>query len=292
MHTTDHYIQQLQKHYPHLPIDTVILNQDGQYNDVLMVNDELIFRFAKVPDAIKTLHHEVTILRCIQNRVSLAIPNPLYEHVVTSVVGEAFMGYAKIAGKPLWVEAFEAIPIPEAKMRLAVQLGGFLRELHGIPIQTLLSDQLPLMDTRSEWADLYEQIQDKLFNYMRPDARQQVTNHFEHFLNTPQLHDFDPVLRHGDFGPGNILFDPAQLSITGIIDFGGVNLGAPAVDFAALYSSYGEDFYQQCAVIYPAMAAALARVHFYRGTFALQEALFGIGNNDVAAFQNGIAYYL
>ena len=292
MHTIDHYIQQLHKHYPQLPIDTVTLKQDGQYNDVLMINDELVFRFAKVPDAIKTLHHEVTILRCIQNRVSRATPNPLYEHVVTSVVGDAFMGYAKIAGEPLWVEAFEAIPIPEAKMRLAVQLGGFLRELHGIPIQTLLSDQLPLMDTRSEWTDLYEQIQNKLFTYMRPDARQQVANHFEHFLNTPQLYDFGPVLRHGDFGPGNILFDPAQLSITGIIDFGGVNLGDPAVDFAALYGSYGEDFYQQCAAIYPAMVAALPRLHFYRGTFALQEALFGIENGDVTAFHNGIANYL
>lgn len=292
MHTIDHYIQQLHKHYPQLSIDTVTLNQDGQYNDVLMINDELVFRFAKVPDAIKTLHHEVTILHSIQNRVSLAIPNPIYENVVTSVVGETFMGYAKIAGEPLWVEALAAITTPEAKKQLAVQLAEFLRELHSIPIQTLLFAQLPLMDTRSEWTDLYEQIQNKLFTYMRPDARQQVANHFEHFLNTPQLYDFGPVLRHGDFGPGNILFDPAQLSITGIIDFGSVNLGDPAVDFAALYGSYGEDFYQQCAAIYPAMVAALPRLHFYRGTFALREALFGIENGDVTAFHNGIANYL
>ena len=292
MPPTDHYIQQLHKHYPQLPIDTVTLNQNGQYNDVLLINDELVFRFAKVPDAIKTLHHEVTILRSIQNQVSLAVPNPIYENVVTNVVGEAFVGYAKIAGEPLWVEAFAAITTPEAKKRLAVQLAEFLRELHSIPIQTLLSDQLPLMDTRSEWVDLYEQIQDKLFTYMRPDARRQVANHFEHFLDTPQLHDFEPTLRHGDFGPGNILFDPAQLSITGIIDFGGVNLGDPAVDFAALYSSYGEAVYQQCAAIYPAMVAALPRVHFYRGTFALQEALFGIENGDGTAFHNGIANYL
>jgi len=41
----------------------------------------------------------------------------------------------------------------------------------------------------------------------------------------------------------------------------------------------------------PEMHAALDRVAFYRGTFALQEALFGIENNDTEAFHAGLEAY-
>ena len=37
---------------------------------------------------------------------------------------------------------------------------------------------------------------------------------------------------------------------------------------------------------------ALGRVAFYRGTFALQEALFGVENGDEEAFRAGIAPYM
>ena len=37
---------------------------------------------------------------------------------------------------------------------------------------------------------------------------------------------------------------------------------------------------------------ALPRVRFYCGTFALQEALFGVENDDRQAFQDGIATYV
>ena len=36
----------------------------------------------------------------------------------------------------------------------------------------------------------------------------------------------------------------------------------------------------------------LDRVHFYRGTFALLEALFGIENDDQRAFESGIKEYV
>ena len=39
------------------------------------------------------------------------------------------------------------------------------------------------------------------------------------------------------------------------------------------------------------MEAALPRVKFALGTFALQEALFGIENGDQEAFEAGIAEY-
>lgn len=100
------------------------------------------------------------------------------------------------------------------------------------------------------------------------------------------------MLKHGDFGTTNILFDLPRQMISGILDFGGAGLGDPAYDFAGLLSSYGEAFLQRCIMTYPEIEAFWDRIIFYQGTFALLEALFGIENHDQAAFESGIANYV
>jgi aminoglycoside 2''-phosphotransferase len=292
MNTTSFYAKQIKKRYPDLEIEAIVLNQEGQYNDVLVINNALVFRFAKVPVAAKTLRQEVVILQNLQDRISLTIPNPIYYSIEKDVVGEAFMGYKMIPGKPFWIDDFQTISDLEVHNGIAVQLSGFLYELHHIPVHQVIPIELPWVDTRKDWASMYERIQAKLYAYMRPDARQQVSKHFETFLDNPDLYKFEPVLRHGDFGASNILYDPCKLSVVGIIDFGGTGLGDPAIDFAGLLISYGEKLYEQCYAVYPEMEQALKRARFYCGTFALQEALFGIENGDQTALQNGIVEYV
>jgi aminoglycoside 2''-phosphotransferase len=100
------------------------------------------------------------------------------------------------------------------------------------------------------------------------------------------------VLRHGDFGTGNLIYDPEARRMAGVIDFGGAGLGDAATDMAGLLSSYGETFLARCAAYYPAIEAASTRIRFYYGTFALQEALFGIENGDEQAFASGMATFV
>ncbi len=93
---------------------------------------------------------------------------------------------------------------------------------------------------------------------------------------------------HGDFGTTNILYDSVETKISGIIDFGSAGIGDPAVDYAALLASYGKRFIQLLIDEHPEVAGLMGRVAFYKGTFALQEALFGLENNDPEAFEAGI----
>lgn len=285
------YAQQLREHCPELPLHTLALNQEGQFNDVVIVNGDLVFRFARVPAAAATLRQELALLRALQGRLPLPIPDPIYHHSEPEAADPAFMGYRLLPGTPLWREALAAIANPHARAGMARQLSSFLHALHHSPVPQTLPAPLPLSDTRQEWAELYNRIQAQLFDAMRPEARRQIAHHFEPYLAAPDLHTFEPALRHGDFGASNILYGPASAAITGIIDFGGAGLGDPAVDFAALLASYGEDFYAQCAAHYPEMERTLNRVRFYCGTFALQEALFGAENNDPIALRNGLALY-
>jgi aminoglycoside 2''-phosphotransferase len=150
--------------------------------------------------------------------------------------------------------------------------------------------KLPVADQHEEWIDLYSRIQYHLFSHMHAGARTQVAEHFERYFANPHLYSFEPVLRHGDFGSGNLLYDPDTLTITGVIDFSMTTLGDPAIDLAGLLS-FGEDFCSHGYDVYPELEEMLERVHFYRGTFALQEALYGAVTDDQEAFARGMEGY-
>jgi len=288
MNKQDVLLQSIRSEYPDLRIASVEYNGDGQNNDVLVVNDEFIFRFPKYVDALKRLRIETAILTGIQGRVSLPVPAPSFVNIEGRAVGKAFMGYRKLAGAPLGRETFRAIDDDETLQRLASQLGGFLKELHSVPVGSI-GCELPVLDTDDKCVDLYTRIREKLFAYMRPDAREWAERHFETFLNDKEK--FGLVLKHGDFGTSNILFDRQQRMICGVIDFGSSGLGDPAYDVAGLLSSYGEAFVNRCWKVYPEIESFMDRVRFYQETFALVEALFGIENGDQAAFESGIEKY-
>ena len=55
--------------------------------------------------------------------------------------------------------------------------------------------------------------------------------------------------------------------------------------------AYGEPFVRRFARLYPEIEAMEDRCRFYRGTFALQEALAGLRDGDPEAFERGMAPY-
>jgi aminoglycoside 2''-phosphotransferase len=221
----------------------------------------------------------------------MSIPNPIY-HVRDPLTGTLqCMGYPLLPGQPLWRAAFDAIADEPALDRLAAQLAGFLRTLHTLPPTTLGSDVL-VKDMPETWAAMHGEFQAQLYPHMRPDAREAVTQLFMALLDDLEHNPVQLVLRHGDFGTANILYDPQTLHITGIIDFGFAGLGDRAVDIAGLAASYGEAFVMRCAAIYPEIAQMLPRARLYRGTFVLQQALYALRDGNPADFQDGMAGYV
>lgn len=290
MNQRELYLKTICDKYPGFSIHAVIPNSHGQNNDILIVNDEFIFRFPKYPDGIGELQRENAILAGIQGKITLSTPRVIFENVVAPV-GQAFIGYRMIPGLPLSRETFLGIHDEKTIDVLAQQLAAFLKELHSVPVQAAIKCPLPLSDTYDEWADIYRRIREKCFPFMRTDTCEWASNHFETFLNDSRNFQYEPVLKHGDFGTTNILYNREKRIINGIIDFGGAGLGDPAYDFAGILSSYGESFLRRFAVLYPEIESFWNRILFYKGTFALLEALFGIENDDKEAFESGIADY-
>lgn len=286
------YIENIKQVYPNLSIEDFYANDIGQNNNVLIVNKSLVFRFPKYGQGITQLKKETEILEYIKNIVSITIPHPIYQSFKKLKPEEVFTGYNLITGVPLWKESLENIKRDELIKGLASQLVTFLIELHSISKEKV-SDVLKLEESnpRKEMSELFHKLQNKLFSYIRREARDEITQSFKTFLNGKAVLNLKTTLIHGDFGASNILWNPESSRVSGIIDFGGSGLGDPAYDFAGLLSSYGEDFFDLCINLYPNGNEISERVKFYKSTFALQEALHGIENNDHQAFENGIKSY-
>ncbi len=287
-----YFTKRINQGYPELKINEVDVIDHGQNNDVLVINDALVFRFPKYMKAFQKLRKETSILVFLKNRLPLPIPSPNYYSFERLEAGWVFTGYKKIQGYPLWTKDFCGISDPCTIKELASQLTGFLTELHSLPVEDVkkIISENPI-SISEEVAGLYERIQQKLYRYMRDDAKNEVTLLFEGFLKDEANLKFEPSLIHGDFGASNILWDAEERKISGIIDFGEACIGDPAYDFAGLLSSYGESFYHTCLSLYPNGDQVSNRVAFYRGTFALQEALHGVENDDKEAFENGMKDY-
>jgi aminoglycoside 2''-phosphotransferase len=274
---------------PDLQVSQIIdLHVGGQFNRVLLVNDTLIFRFPHIPQAIAGLRGQASLLRYLQPLLPLPIPKITYACLDPRAGQRAFIAYPRLAGDPLYRDVLDQIEGAADLDSMALQLGEFLRTLHEIAAPPDLD--VPTADDEASWARMLADFEAALFPHMRPAARESVTASFQQFLSDFDQHPFRPALRHGDFGGSNILFDRHSRRISGIIDFDSLARGDPAIDAAALLS-YGEAFFDRACRAYPELEGMKLRTEFYRSTFALQEALYGVWNDDPESFEAGIADY-
>jgi aminoglycoside 2''-phosphotransferase len=287
----DLLLYRIREVYPSLKIEKAERNTFGQNNDVIIINDSFVFRFPKYIEGINNLKNEVILLNTISKVIKTPIPEPVFISLDEQQAGKAFAGYKIISGNPMWKN--ELLALNENGLgQVAHQLISFLKQMHTFPLDALRSViKEEFKEPGAEIESLYIKLIDKVYPYMSSESKDSVSHRFETFIENEKTNSTIPTLIHGDFGASNILWDAATNKVTGIIDFGGTRLGDPAYDFAGLLSSYGENFFNLCINLYPDGNKISDRVKFYKSTFALQEALHGIENNDNQAFKNGISAY-
>ena len=85
-------LREIRRCCPDLVVETVQLG-GGEFNDVLVVNKTLIFRFPRSVDGVKRLQVELAALGAIQGHVSLRVPDPTFVGENMQTPGRAFLGY-------------------------------------------------------------------------------------------------------------------------------------------------------------------------------------------------------
>ena len=282
------YLQAIEENYPNLEIHSARLHtNEGQFNDILFINEVLVFRFPRYEGDIPAFIQEIKVLQSLQGHLPLPIPDPIYASLHAQETGRVFMGYKILPGRPLFRSLLQNITDEKVLDSFSRQIANFLHELHKLsPAQ--IGWELTTTDELEKARELFSKIERHLFQFMRPEARESVTRHFENYFDRADLHQYELSVIHGDFGGSNILFE--ENKITGIIDFSSAGPGDPAVDIASI-STVGESFFARFCKQYPLSEALLERARFYRGTYALQEALYGFLHNDLEAFENGLEQY-
>ncbi|MFN2156730.1 MAG: phosphotransferase family protein [Anaerolineae bacterium] len=288
-------LQRVQALYPHLGTETVRLISEGAFNELLVVDETYIFRFPRTAEGVQRLRTELVVLRALQGRTTLPIPDPLFVSPNMYEVGQAFIGYEMIPGVPLR-EHLAALAGKHEIRHLADQLAAFLRELHAVPLQAVAGD-LPVHDQsrRASLSIVYESIRRDLHPLMHESARATVAEQFDVFLSAPPGPGYELAIKHGDLGPGNILFDAEARAVSGIVDWGSTGLDDPAFDvgYVSLWGGFylGEAFVARFHASYGVTPSLLGRARFFETLLALLVALDGLRTDDQEALAFGLARY-
>jgi aminoglycoside phosphotransferase (APT) family kinase protein len=179
--------------------------------EVVIADDEWVFRFPRRPQITEVLRMEIALLPSLADSLPVAIPR--FDHISTEPL---FVGYRVIRGTPLVDEDGQGVR-------------AFLDALHSFD-----ASASPL--ERPDWIASYRAQCDEFERLVVPlldiDERAAASRLFG---EVETLVGFEPALLHADLLPEHLLVHDGRLA--GVIDWGDARIGDPALDYAWLLSA-------------------------------------------------------
>lgn len=203
----------------------------GWDNTVYLVGDEIVFRFPRRKVAIDLLHMEGKLLPLLEAYMPLPYSKPLYFGEKSSEYPAPFLGYPYLTGK------FPIGLTDEQRTRSVPILAQFLKSLHAFPVEIaneigIQHDHRNLTDIASRKNKMLSFLSE-LSTHIREEDRLAISNYLDQLNVEPvqPRHNF----MHGDLHFKNMLVNEQGI-VTGIIDWGDMNIGHPACDLNVVYS--------------------------------------------------------
>jgi aminoglycoside phosphotransferase (APT) family kinase protein len=213
-----------------LPIQVTLFGK-GFDNTVFLVNQQYIFRFPRRTIAVPLLKTENKLLPEIAKELNIPIPVPVFLGKHCDAYPWPFTGYLSVPG---------VTPdrlTEEQRIAAAIPLARFLRTLHQVPIEKAKDCDVPFdelnrlnIETRK---DRLEENVKKLINDGLIQDNLAIMEYLEELKTVEPSSNL--ALVHGDLHFRNVVVDKNGM-ISGIIDWGDVHLGDPAVDLSFVYS--------------------------------------------------------
>jgi len=234
---------------------TIVDVTDGYDFHVAIVDDEWVFRFPRRRGVEEALEREIIVLPALAPWLPVDVPS--FEYVARNPL---FVGYRLIRGQPLVDEDPEGVR-------------AFLEALHarnasGLPVE------------RHDWVKAYREqcaeFERLVFPVVDSDRRADARQLFD---EVETLVNFTPSLVHADLGPEHLLVRDGRLN--GVIDWGDMRAGDPALDYAWLLAGPFADW-----DVDPDLRR---RAHFYHRLAPWYEAHYGLFTNQPAHTERGLA---
>jgi aminoglycoside phosphotransferase (APT) family kinase protein len=193
---------------------------NGWDNATFRLGDDLAVRLPRRTEAVPLILHEQAYLPGMARRSPVAVPVPVH-------AGRPTPDFPWPWSIVRWVPGTAAADVDPARRGPAAEaLAGFLLSLHapavsGVPVNPFRG--VPLAERDSA---VVQRLGDRE-RYPQAEALEALWAQ----ARAAKAWDGPPVMLHGDLHPGNILLADDG-SLAGVIDFGDVGAGDPAVDLA------------------------------------------------------------
>ncbi|WP_188456322.1 phosphotransferase [Virgibacillus oceani] len=216
--------------FPDLKINAVQVNRDGWDNTIIIINQEIVFRFPKNNDIAWNVVVETKLLKGLHKlEPEITIP----DYTILRDENDEL--------KCVYYRFIKGVSVKEGRINLTKKnaqiLGDFLTKLHSMKPDLKLNS----VQTPDYWNNLYHSVHNKIFPYLNEKQKNEINDTFLSFLNSNFSSSIKKSVIHGDLTASNIICDGSGM-INGIIDFTDAQLGDPAFDFAGFYWNFGPDF--------------------------------------------------
>lgn len=225
--------------FPALAAHAVEPLGSGWDNAAYLVGEELVFRFPRRQAAAHLLANEALVLPLVAPHLPLPVPLPRFLGRPCAAYPFAFSGAPLVAGKTAETCHLDA----EGRAALAAALGGFLRALHAVPLAADAAawapgDELRKTDVAGRAPQLARDIA-KLAAWLPASEVRRLELGLQGLVAS-----FEPATRHtwvhGDFYALHLVLADAVPGhpprLAGVIDWGDVHRGDPAVDLSIGFS--------------------------------------------------------
>ncbi len=259
--------------------------RSGQRHDVALLEGRgEAWRFPRTSAALEALPMSAARAALARER-GLAAPEPLA--VVEGPRGVARMGQSLVGGVGMVRPVVDGLA-ESARTQLATSIVALLAGL-----RSTCTDDWPGSDWSwtSRWESLAAQLRDQVVPMIAtPAGRVRATWDLARAVDAARVAGAVGV-SHGDLGGENVHVDPTSGHIVGVIDWDDAAPGDPALDLAAIGAHAPPWLLPALLELDPSLAGSQERANAYLGTFALQEALWGVQSGDAAAVASGLQPY-
>ena len=256
-------LRRIREEFPSLTWTSHRYLTHGWDHAVLILDEELVFRAPRAQANRHALANEARLLRYLQPRVEVGIPDYVYESADGS-----FVGYRLLAGQELDIATFGRLSVA-AREGIAEQLATFLAAVHETPKSVARECGVSEQDPRKD----HEVLVRDLETLVLPRLASREVEVIRAFLTelAAELKPARPTaLVHGDLAGEHILWDADRQRVN-IIDFSDRSIGDPALDFTGLLAN-GRQFAERVVDQYrgPKDERRLRRALLYFRRIALE----------------------
>jgi len=262
--------------FPEIELKEIKQLGEGFDNTVIQINGEFVFRFPRRPIAVTLIQVENQLLPSIAGTLPLDIPEPIFFGKPSTIYPYPFTGYKMVKGH-LPVEGSLANKVESAK-----RFAHFLKVLHSFPVERAMRlgvqpDGMMRLDVSYRKKSLMENVSNLLkLGYF--EQAYAVKDFVEELGELDVQHPISLV--HGDIHIRNVLLDDEGV-LAGIIDWGDVHVGNPAIDFSFLYSYFPKEARRGFYEIYGQIEKETESLARFRAIYMLVTLLvYGIDRQD------------